>query len=107
MTARFPSPPRPPKRYWRDCDWFDAHDSQLAEQYPNQWIAVLSEKVISHSNSLEHVLKEVEEQGAVFPAIGFVERGIHVYKNLSSIFVLKPTSFLTTPYQFLSVTTTL
>lgn len=85
MTTQFCSPPRPPRRYWRDSDWFDAHDAELAEQYPNQWVAVLSGKVISHSTSLEQVLREVEEQGVDFPVIGFVEKGIHVYENLSSI----------------------
>lgn len=85
MSLVFASPPRPPKRYWRDSDWLDAHDSELTELYPNQWVAILSENVISHSNSLEQVLQEVEEQGATFPVIGFVEKGIHVYKNISAV----------------------
>jgi len=83
MQMYFPSPPRPPKRYWRDSDWFDAHDAELAEQYPNQWVAVYSGKVISHSTSLGQVLDELEPQDVEFPVIGFVEKGFHVYKNLS------------------------
>jgi hypothetical protein len=85
MSLIFASPPRPPKRYWHDSDWLDAHDAELTELYPNQWVAVLSEKVISHGTSLQQVLEEVEKQGAAFPVIGFVEKGIHVYKNIASL----------------------
>ena len=84
MTMEFASPPRPPKSYWRDSAWLEAHDAELAELYANQWVAVLSKKVISHSASLEQVLNAVEKQEVNFPVIGFVEKGIQVYKNFAS-----------------------
>jgi len=85
MTTEFASPPRPPKRYWRDSAWLEAHDAELAEQYANQWVAILSGKVISHSTSLEQILNAVEKLNVNFPVIGFVEKGIHVYKNFTPI----------------------
>ena len=36
---------------------------QLIERYPDQWIAMQSGKVKAHGDSLESVLREIDEKG--------------------------------------------
>ena len=37
--------------------------SQLIERYPGQWIAMHSGEVRAHGDSLEYVLREIDEKG--------------------------------------------
>jgi hypothetical protein len=42
-----PKPPPIPRRYFEDEKWFDQHENELAQQYPDQWVAVFHGKVIA------------------------------------------------------------
>ena len=47
----------------RTTERFSADYSDMLERYPNQWIALYSEKVRAQGNSLEAVLTQIDEIG--------------------------------------------
>lgn len=59
-----------PQRVWEDLQAYagsvqvlsDA-DTQLFNDYPQQWVAVHDGKVVSHGDSLEEVIEELEATG--------------------------------------------
>jgi len=74
-------PKPPPKEYWDDVKWAEEHYAELTRQYPNQWVAVVDQRVVSAGRSLRQVLNEAKActDRPEFPHL-FVERGVHVYQ---------------------------
>lgn len=73
-TRLFPEPLQ------REYDWAFSHYAQLAQRYPNQWVAVANRRVLAGGGNLARVLKQAHEQ-LDWPHIPhlFVEAGIHFY----------------------------
>ena len=77
-------PPVPPldPRYVRDVDWAYANYNALAAAHPNQWVAVVDERVVAAGVDLGEVETEAARvAGRQDVAVIFVERGIHVYDH--------------------------
>ena len=75
--------PKPVPRYWRtEYDWAFAHYPELAQRYPNEWIAFAHHRVLAHGKALTDVLTQAKRKARVreIPHL-FVERGIHVYAH--------------------------
>ena len=75
-----PPPPRTDPRYFRDMDWGYANHAALEKASPNQWVAIVDERVVAAGTDLG----EVEDRAAEITnrkdiAILFVEHGIHVW----------------------------
>jgi hypothetical protein len=75
-------PELPPKEYWDDVRWSEAHYAELVARYPNQWVAIVNGAVVSAGSDLERVVDEARAKTGrkEFPRI-FVERGTHVYRG--------------------------
>ena len=69
-----------PEREQREYDWAWAHYNQLAERYPNQWVAFANHRVLAAGRSLMRVLEKAHDQ-LDWPHIPhlFVESGVHFY----------------------------
>jgi len=82
----YPAVPPTPQEYWDDRNWAHQHLAELAQAYPNQWIAVVDKQVVAVGKVIAEVRREGEQKTGRkhFPVI-FAERGIHVYKNFSGI----------------------
>lgn len=76
----------PPSEYWEDSRWAHDHMSDLAEKYPNLWVAVVNKKVVATGKVISEVERIVQEKtGRVeFPVI-LAEKGIRVYQDQSRI----------------------
>lgn len=69
-----------PKEYWEDSRWVSEHFSEIAQQYPNQWVAVVDKKVIATGKDGAEVEKiTFEKTGRQEFVIILAEKGIHVY----------------------------
>lgn len=79
MKERFKVPPR---QFWKDDDWAIQHYQELVGEYPNQWVAVWKERVVSANEDLGKVKRTAHRLvgSKPIPYI-FVESGSHVYKN--------------------------
>ena len=80
--APLPSPAS--KEYWEDSDWAYDHFSEISQQYPNLWVAVVNKEVVAAGKVIAEVEKIAEEKTGrkEFPVI-FAEQGIHVYQSRS------------------------
>ncbi len=76
----------PPKEYWDDSRWAHDHISDLAQEYPNLWVAVVDKRVVAAGKVIEEVERIAQEKTGrkEFPVI-LAEKGIHVYKDQSRI----------------------
>lgn len=75
-------PPSPSKEYWEDSQWALEHATELSEQYPNQWVAIVNKEVIATGRDGSEVEKiTVEKTGRQEFVIIFAEQGIHVYHD--------------------------
>ena len=50
-------------RFHRNVEYFRAHHDQLLEQYPEQWVAVLDERVVAADSDYERLLKFLKANG--------------------------------------------
>lgn len=57
-----PIPPPIPKRYFADEQWFADHSHELAQQYPDQWVAVCNGEVIAAGKVLGEVRRLAQER---------------------------------------------
>ena len=57
-----PVPPPIPKRYFEDEKWLREHRNELAEQYPDQWVAVFHQRVVAAGKDLGEVRRAAHEQ---------------------------------------------
>jgi len=60
--ADLPIPPPIPKRWFEDEKWFMQHSSELAQQYPDQWVAVFNKQVIAAGKNASEVLRLAKEK---------------------------------------------
>lgn len=67
------SPPKPPKRYLDDSAWGVQNIQRLAEEYPNEWVAIFKKRIVAHSADLEHVFAAAEANELDSPVIKFIE----------------------------------
>jgi len=71
-----------PKEFWDDLHWGFDHYSEFMEKYPDQWIAILHEKVISSGDNLADVESDAERISGKskdqVPVL-VIECGLHVY----------------------------
>ena len=70
----------PPREYWEDSRWAHDHMSDLAEEYPNLWVAVVDKRVVAAGKVIGEVEKIAEEKTGrtEFPII-LAEKGLRVY----------------------------
>ena len=80
----YPPVPPTPKEYWDDSKWANENFSEISEQYPNLWVAIVDKKVVASGKVISEVRKIAEEKTGRehFPVI-LAEKGIHVYKPIS------------------------
>jgi hypothetical protein len=48
------------KRFERDSDYLEAHYDELLDRYPEQWVAILDEKVVGTASELRQLLDELQ-----------------------------------------------
>lgn len=72
----------PPKEYWDDSRWAHDHISDLAQEYPNLWVAVVDKRVVAAGKVIEEVERVAQEKTGrtEFPVI-LAEKGIRVYQD--------------------------
>jgi hypothetical protein len=77
-----PIPPPPPREFWDDLDWANAHIGEISGTYPNQWVAIVDRRVVASGL----ILADVESRAMAvtarkeFPVL-FAEAGIWVYAH--------------------------
>lgn len=73
--------PEPLPRYLQDdYDWADTHFPELANQYPEEWVAVSGRQVIAHGAQPGEVSAEAYRlAGRPHVAFLFIERRLHLY----------------------------
>ncbi len=79
-TQDIPLPSPGPREYWDDSKWANEHATEIAQQYPNQWVAVADKTVVAagiDGAEVERMAtkKAVQRDFVIF----FAEKGIHVY----------------------------
>lgn len=57
-----PKPPPIPKRYFEDEKWLFEHENELAEKYPDQWVAVVNKEVVAAGKNLAEVERVAREK---------------------------------------------
>ena len=71
-------PPPLPQRHIDDSNWVHAHSNELAQKYPDMWIAVLDKEVVIASKDLGEVYRVGQQKE---DAVG---RGYCVYTFVES-----------------------
>ena len=67
-------------QYVRDEDWLDAHLSELVEQYPDKWVAVVNERVAAIGEDMGEGRRKAKEQFPdAEPVVWLLEGTIRVY----------------------------
>jgi hypothetical protein len=79
-------PDRLPPEYVRDQNWLDAHLSDLVDQHPDKWVAVLDEQVIEVGDDLDQVMTKAEARFPdSMPVYWLVEGTPRVYASGASL----------------------
>ena len=47
----------------KDVEWFNKHNRELMKQYPEQWIAVLGQKVVGAAPDIYDLIDRLKEEG--------------------------------------------
>ncbi len=70
-----------PKTYWEDSQWANEHFGDIVRDYPDQWVAIVDQKVAASGKTVAEVERIVTEMTGrdEFP-IYFAEKGIRIYK---------------------------
>ena len=77
-----PLSPPPPMEFWDDFEWANAHMDEISAAYPDQWVAIVSRRVVASGP----VLADVESRALAltgrpeFPVL-YAEAGIRVYAH--------------------------
>jgi len=48
------------EKFERDMDWLQRHYDDLAEKYPNEYVAVLDKDVVEHGRDLRRIMGWIE-----------------------------------------------
>jgi hypothetical protein len=51
------------QRFGRDTAYYEAHQKDLLEQYPEQWVAIYNEQVVGASPDADQLFAELKEKG--------------------------------------------
>jgi hypothetical protein len=51
------------QRFQRDIDYFESHQQELLRQHPEQWVAILDERVVGTSADADELLERLDQQG--------------------------------------------
>jgi hypothetical protein len=57
-----PVPPPLPRRWFEDEKWLMDHELELAQQYPDQWVAVVNKEVVAVGKDAGAVEKLAREK---------------------------------------------
>ena len=73
-----------PKPIQDEYDWAFAHYDQLAQRYPDQWVAFSGRQVVAAGFPLNRVLARARQKTGL-PEVPhlFVESGVHFYASLA------------------------
>ena len=64
-----------PRRYYEDQEWALAHYDRWMEAYPDQWIAVISRRVVAAGTDMEEVSTRAREKtGELHIPLLFIEK---------------------------------
>jgi uncharacterized protein DUF5678 len=58
-----------PEVRFRNLDWFLEHFNELAEAYPDQWLAIRDAAVVAHAGTARELAQVVHARGIVGPLI--------------------------------------
>jgi len=66
--------------YLEDSNWAHEHLTELAKDYPNQWVAIVNKVVVAAGRVISEVERIAQEKTGrqEFPVI-LAEKGLHVY----------------------------
>jgi len=79
-NAVAPSLPPIPRTVLEDYHWADSHHIELARKYPEQWVAIVDKKVVSHGKRPDRVRARAHRYiKRPEIALHFVEGRIHLY----------------------------
>jgi len=51
------------RSFGQDIEYLEAHDHELLEQYPEQWVAVFDQRVVGASADFDQLLTNLKRQG--------------------------------------------
>jgi hypothetical protein len=51
------------QRFSRDTAYYEAHQEELLEQYPEQWVAIYNEQVVGASPDARELLHNLQAKG--------------------------------------------
>ncbi len=51
------------ERFGRDVEYYQAHQEQLLERYPEQWVAIFNEQVVGADPDVDRLLATLDEHG--------------------------------------------
>jgi hypothetical protein len=83
MKASIPPPiPTTPPEYWEDSRWANNHFSEIVEQHPNLWVAIVGQRIVAAGNVISKVRQQAQAKTnrEHFPVV-FAEKKIHVYQS--------------------------
>ncbi|MFQ6071716.1 MAG: DUF5678 domain-containing protein [Methanosarcinales archaeon] len=71
-----------PKDFWKDKEWVFSHYSELMQKYPNLWVAIVDEKIVSAGEDLRTVREDAKKKTSKkhIPLI-FIEGEFSVLEN--------------------------
>lgn len=49
-------------RFQRDIDYFQAHQEELFDQYPEQWVAIFDEQVVGADPDFDKLLADLRQR---------------------------------------------
>ncbi len=72
------------KRYFEDMMWAEEHMAELAEKYPNMWVAIYEKRVVGAGRSISEAEAQATEETGIdsmeIPVV-FVEGEVRIYAH--------------------------
>jgi hypothetical protein len=68
--------PRPYEAMKGDSEYFDEHQEELVELYPDQWVAIVGHEIIAHAAEPQRLNRLLGKHplGGLSPLVQFVEK---------------------------------
>jgi hypothetical protein len=57
------------EHFHRDVEYYEAHQEEFLDLYPEQWVAVFSEQVVGACPDYERLLDELQENGVPLSSV--------------------------------------
>ncbi len=51
------------QRFQKDIDYFELHQRELLQRYPDEWVAIFNGRVVGDNPDVEPLLRSLEERG--------------------------------------------